>query len=61
MKIEDWPCPCPECGSERTVKLPSYPSKPSHRNKDPFKVGNTDAPIKSYGNDRRKGGKDTSG
>jgi hypothetical protein len=59
LKYDEWPKPCPECASERTVRLPSYPSKPFHRDTDPCKTGNLDPPIKSYGNDRRKGGKDT--
>ncbi len=59
LKIEDWPQPCPECESNRTVILPSYPSKQIHKEGDPMKQGNIDPPIKSYAKDRRKGGKDT--
>lgn len=52
--------PCPTCGHPHTKTLmPRVTGLP--RETDPFhqKVGNTDKPIKSFGNDRRKGGKDT--
>lgn len=61
LKWDEWPKPCPKCGGTRTVRLPSYPSKQIQRETDPMKVGNADPPIKSFANDRRKGGKDTTG
>jgi hypothetical protein len=53
---------CPECGQATTTLMPQMKH---HKAKDPFDMINGHAgipdskKIKSYANDRRKGGKDT--
>lgn len=57
---EDLP-DCPKCGSEDTKRFPG--GLKSHKAKDPYDYLNgpipDPKPIKSFANDRRKGGKDT--
>ncbi len=59
FKAFDDPATCPECrGSLTKTLMPRVQGLPLET--DPFKIGNTDKKIKSFGNDRRSGGKDTS-
>ena len=58
-KAFEAPATCPECNSTTTKTLmPRVQGLPLES--DPTRVGNTDKTIKSFGNDRRRGGKDTS-
>jgi hypothetical protein len=58
------PTQCPQCGSDMTQTL--MPKMKHNKGKDPYDMitANThipdSKPVKSFANDRRKGGKDTS-
>jgi len=56
-KAYDDPATCPECRGTMTKTL--MPRVRGSLSDNPTKVGNVDKPIKSFANDRRKGGKDT--
>jgi len=57
-KWADRPPLCEKCKALNIERLPSYPSKVQHREGE-ILPSLTGRPVKSFANDRRKGGKDT--